>query len=139
MISISPGWRASKQVHHVVNSILAPFGEPIEARPPVPTVEERIAEKEAKRKLKEGKRRMKAMGELPIVEAEVKGGDTVVQAARAQEIRTEEVVQSRSAKRSEETVVSEPEAEIQEVKAKEKALEQKVEEEAQKPKSWWRI
>jgi hypothetical protein len=48
VISISSGWRVSKNVHHVVRSILAPFGEPIEARPPVPTEEERMAERVAK-------------------------------------------------------------------------------------------
>jgi small subunit ribosomal protein S17 len=50
-------------VHHVVNSILAPFGEPIEARPPVPTVEERIAEREAKKKMKEERRRAERRAE----------------------------------------------------------------------------
>ncbi|KAG4436939.1 hypothetical protein IFR05_007590 [Cadophora sp. M221] len=49
IISISPGWRYSKHVHHVVNSILAPFGDPIEARPPVPTLQERLESREAKR------------------------------------------------------------------------------------------
>jgi small subunit ribosomal protein S17 len=29
-------------VHHVVNHIIAPYGTPIEERPPVPTLEERV-------------------------------------------------------------------------------------------------
>lgn len=33
-------------MHHVVNSIIAPFGTPIADRPPIPTAEERIAERE---------------------------------------------------------------------------------------------
>lgn len=56
IISISPGWRASKHVHHVVSSIIAPFGEPIEARPAVPTEEERIKEREAKKRVKDERR-----------------------------------------------------------------------------------
>jgi small subunit ribosomal protein S17 len=39
-----------------VSSIIAPFGEPIEARPPVPTEEERIAEREAKKRIKDERR-----------------------------------------------------------------------------------
>jgi small subunit ribosomal protein S17 len=57
IISISPGFRASKRVHHVVNSILAPFGEPIDARPAVPTGAERLKEIEEKRRRK-GERKM---------------------------------------------------------------------------------
>ncbi|PSS09242.1 hypothetical protein M430DRAFT_77556, partial [Amorphotheca resinae ATCC 22711] len=61
IVAITPGWRASKHVHHVVSSIIAPFGEPIEARPPVPTEEERVAEREARRLAKaERKRRRKS-------------------------------------------------------------------------------
>jgi small subunit ribosomal protein S17 len=43
-------------VHHVVNSIIAPFGEPIEARPPIPTEEERLAERLRKRMAKDERR-----------------------------------------------------------------------------------
>ncbi|KAH6721163.1 ribosomal protein S17 [Leptodontidium sp. MPI-SDFR-AT-0119] len=56
IISISPGWRYSKHVHHVVNSIVAPFGDPIEARPAVPTLQERLESREAKRIRKDKKR-----------------------------------------------------------------------------------
>ncbi|CZS98368.1 related to ribosomal protein [Rhynchosporium agropyri] len=56
IISISSGWRYSKHVHHVVNSIVAPFGDPIEARPRVPTLEERLEKRDAKRLRKEAKR-----------------------------------------------------------------------------------
>ncbi|KUJ14804.1 nucleic acid-binding protein [Mollisia scopiformis] len=63
IISISPGWRASKNVHHVVNSILAPFGEPIEARPKVPSEEERLAMREEKRARKDERRMVARMGE----------------------------------------------------------------------------
>ncbi|QSZ28799.1 hypothetical protein DSL72_003304 [Monilinia vaccinii-corymbosi] len=48
VISISPGWRTSKTVRHVVSSIIAPFGTPISERPPIPTAEERIAGRERK-------------------------------------------------------------------------------------------
>lgn len=43
-------------MHHVVNSIVAPFGAPIEDRPAVPTLQERIESREAKRARKEAKR-----------------------------------------------------------------------------------
>ncbi|KFY43077.1 hypothetical protein V495_04186 [Pseudogymnoascus sp. VKM F-4514 (FW-929)] len=52
IIEISSGWRVSKHVRHVVSRIIAPFGEPIEARPSVMTqvelLEERRKKKEAK-------------------------------------------------------------------------------------------
>ncbi|KAF8866273.1 nucleic acid-binding protein, partial [Acephala macrosclerotiorum] len=72
IISISPGWRASKHVHHVVNSILAPFGDPIEARPKVPSEEERLAMREAKRAAKEERRRLARIGER-VEESEGEG------------------------------------------------------------------
>lgn len=43
-------------MHHVVNAIVAPFGEPIEARPPVPSEAERLAERALKKKLKDERR-----------------------------------------------------------------------------------
>lgn len=45
IVEISPGWRVSKDVRHVVNKIVAPFGEPIEKRAPIMTREEREAER----------------------------------------------------------------------------------------------
>lgn len=41
-----------------MNSILAPFGEPIEDRPKVPTEEERLALRAEKRAKKEERRRL---------------------------------------------------------------------------------
>jgi hypothetical protein len=64
VISISSGWRVSKNVHHVVRSILAPFGEPIEARPPVPTEEQRMAERVAKSDAKMSRKRAREDGLL---------------------------------------------------------------------------
>ena len=49
-----------------MSKIIAPFGDPIEARPPVPTFEERVEERERRRKEKEArreKRRREALGE----------------------------------------------------------------------------
>ncbi|CZR57591.1 related to ribosomal protein [Phialocephala subalpina] len=71
IISISPGWRASKHVHHVVNSILAPFGDPIEARPKVPSEEERLAMREEKRAAKEERRRVAKEEKMLIRQGEV--------------------------------------------------------------------
>lgn len=39
-----------------MNSIVAPFGKPIEERPAVPTLEERLESREAKRRAKEERR-----------------------------------------------------------------------------------
>lgn len=56
VIAISPGWRTSRQKRHVVKHIIAPAGVPIDQRPPVPTQEERIAEYEANKKVKDERR-----------------------------------------------------------------------------------
>ncbi|KAI9743359.1 MAG: hypothetical protein M1818_003205 [Claussenomyces sp. TS43310] len=59
VISISSGWRRSKHVRHVVNSIIAPFGTPIEERPPVPTEAERLEELSIKKEAKAAMRRIR--------------------------------------------------------------------------------
>ncbi len=56
VIAIEPGWRVSKHVRHVVSKIIAPFGDPVEARPPVPSFEERMGERERKRAEKDARR-----------------------------------------------------------------------------------
>lgn len=49
IVSIVSGWRTSRHKRHVVNRIIAPWGPPLEERPPLPTPEEREAEHAAKR------------------------------------------------------------------------------------------
>ncbi|KAK8084584.1 hypothetical protein PG997_005855 [Apiospora hydei] len=49
VISIAAGWRASSRKKHVVKHIIAPYGQPIDARPPVPTEEELKADYIAER------------------------------------------------------------------------------------------
>jgi small subunit ribosomal protein S17 len=49
VINISSGWRASQHVRHVVRHIVAPYGEPIEARPPVLS-EQELYEKYAEKR-----------------------------------------------------------------------------------------
>ncbi|KAI1496020.1 nucleic acid-binding protein [Biscogniauxia marginata] len=56
VVAITPTWRVSQHVRHVVKHIIAPYGEPIEARPAVPTLEERVAERQAKRAAKDERR-----------------------------------------------------------------------------------
>ncbi|KAH8819686.1 hypothetical protein F5884DRAFT_22471 [Xylogone sp. PMI_703] len=73
IISIAPGWRVSKRVHHVVESIIAPFGEPIEARPPVPTYEERMAERIEKKRIKDERRLAKSLEGLSVDTKEEEG------------------------------------------------------------------
>lgn len=56
VISIQPGWPTSQHKRHVVKHIIAPFGEPIDQRPPVPGIEELIAEREGKKAAKDERR-----------------------------------------------------------------------------------
>ncbi|KAE8150450.1 hypothetical protein BDV25DRAFT_154462 [Aspergillus avenaceus] len=52
VIEFSSGYPKSRNVHHVVERIIAPFGQPIEDRPAVLTREERDAERTEKRAAK---------------------------------------------------------------------------------------
>jgi small subunit ribosomal protein S17 len=121
-----------------VNSILAPFGEPIEARPPVPTLEERLQEREAKRRLKEQRRREERRAESGLA---VNGGEgrEKVLGLKGQEAKEAQEVQIRSAETGEESIPSGAKAEVQEEKVEEKAQEVTEEEEPKKSKSWWRL
>jgi small subunit ribosomal protein S17 len=56
VVAITPGYRRSKQKRHVVKHIIAPSGTPIEARPPIPTEEERWAADTAKKAAKDSRR-----------------------------------------------------------------------------------
>ncbi|UNI17327.1 hypothetical protein JDV02_003681 [Purpureocillium takamizusanense] len=56
VVSIAPGWPTSKNKRHVVKHIIAPFGSSIDQRPPVPTLEERIADREARKADKDERR-----------------------------------------------------------------------------------
>ncbi|KAF2634536.1 nucleic acid-binding protein [Massarina eburnea CBS 473.64] len=42
VVRIASGFRTSKSIRHVVTAIVAPFGAPVEERPPVPTDEQRM-------------------------------------------------------------------------------------------------
>src|SRR5205814_10455711 len=59
IVTISPGWRTSKHVRHVVTSIIAPFGPSISERPRVLTEAERLQIREAKREKKLERRMVK--------------------------------------------------------------------------------
>ncbi|KAI0798310.1 hypothetical protein GGR55DRAFT_672677 [Xylaria sp. FL0064] len=56
VVAITPCWRESQHVRHVVKHIIAPYGPGIDERPPVPTMEERVAERMAKRTAKDERR-----------------------------------------------------------------------------------
>lgn len=60
IVSISSGWRTSKTKRHVVNRIIAPWGPPIEERPPVPTPAEREAAHAADRAKKVARKQLRA-------------------------------------------------------------------------------
>jgi len=68
IIEISAGWRVSRTVRHVVSRIVAPFGEPINARPPVMSEVERLEERREKREEK-NIRRGKIVPEAKVEES----------------------------------------------------------------------
>ncbi|KAI1809472.1 nucleic acid-binding protein [Poronia punctata] len=53
VVAITPSWRESQHVRHVVKHIVAPYGPGIDERPPIPTMQERAAEKLKKRQAKD--------------------------------------------------------------------------------------
>jgi small subunit ribosomal protein S17 len=53
VVRITSGHRTSKAIHHVVTAIVAPFGEPVENRPPVLSTEELDAQRVRERLLKD--------------------------------------------------------------------------------------
>lgn len=59
VIEFSSGWRSSKNVRHVVDRIVAPFGAAIEDRPAIMTREERVAESRRKAKEKAARKSLK--------------------------------------------------------------------------------
>ena len=63
VVSIVPGWPTSRHKRHAVKHIIAPFGSEIEERPPIPTREERIAEREAKKNAKDERRAARTLSE----------------------------------------------------------------------------
>lgn len=70
VISIAGGWRTSTSKRHVVRHIIAPYGEPIDARPPVPSQEELTAAYLAERveKLKRRQAAQEAAREARLAE-----------------------------------------------------------------------
>jgi small subunit ribosomal protein S17 len=53
VVRIASGWRTSRSIRHVVTSIVAPFGEPVENRPPILSEEERMQIRIKERLLKD--------------------------------------------------------------------------------------
>ncbi|KAL8909208.1 MAG: hypothetical protein Q9207_000382 [Kuettlingeria erythrocarpa] len=64
VVRIAPGWRAGKRIRHVVTEIVAPWGPPVEERPPIPDVEEMVEEMRVKREAKKERRAAKRQGDL---------------------------------------------------------------------------
>ncbi|PHH58567.1 hypothetical protein CDD81_5210 [Ophiocordyceps australis] len=61
VVSIVPGWPTSQHKRHLIKHIIAPFGTPIEQRPPIPTLQECIAQREAKKAAKDERRAARAI------------------------------------------------------------------------------
>ncbi|KAL8950714.1 MAG: hypothetical protein Q9222_003273 [Ikaeria aurantiellina] len=91
VVRIAVGWRASKRIRHIVKEIVAPWGPPLEERPPLPNLEELLAQERAKRGVKmerKAERRREGSGGLTGQEgqkassrerhADVMGGPKVV-------------------------------------------------------------
>lgn len=64
VVAITPGWRTSSHKRHVVKHIIAPAFTPIEERPPVPTLEERITAYETKKAAKDERRKARKDAEI---------------------------------------------------------------------------
>ncbi|KAI1370286.1 nucleic acid-binding protein [Hypoxylon crocopeplum] len=82
VVAITSTWRVAQHVRHVVKHIIAPYGEPIDTRPPIPTLEERIAEKAAKRAAKD-ERRAAIKAEQARARAEERAAKEARKASRA--------------------------------------------------------
>lgn len=80
-MSISSGWRTSKTKRHVVNRIIAPWGPPIDERPPVPTAAEREAAHAADRAKKLARKQLRARA-LALEKAVAKAQRTTEDIAR---------------------------------------------------------
>ena len=93
--------RVSTAVHHVVASIIAPFGTPIEEREPIPTPDERLAaykthrfaklrRRELRREAAKGDldaiRELRTMGLDPGQGVETKGGAVGMMGAKGQKL-----------------------------------------------------
>jgi len=127
-----PGWRASKHVHHVVTSIIAPFGEPIDARPPVPTQEERIAERVLRKEVKDARRAAKKLEEREA-NAALKGG-----LGSEEALGGEGVSASRQRTEGNEDGLGEDEKEVWDTLQQRVAEEVEAEKVKEEKKSWWR-
>ncbi len=64
VVAIAPGWPTSRHKRHAVKHIIAPYGSEIQERPAVPTLEERIAEREAKKNAKDERRAARKHAEV---------------------------------------------------------------------------
>lgn len=80
-MSISSGWPTSKSKRHVVNRIIAPWGPPIDERPPVPTLAEREAAHAAERAKKVARKQLRARA-LAMEKAVAKAQRTTDEIAR---------------------------------------------------------
>jgi len=121
-------WRTSKLIHHVVSEIVAPFGVPLEQRPPVPRLEELEAKRAEMRREKTARRAARALQALESARARKAGskGKTAGKggAATADDNTTGKVGERRS-----DAVGSETQAENIETQAREEGidLEKKME------------
>ncbi|KAF2495614.1 nucleic acid-binding protein, partial [Lophium mytilinum] len=75
VVRIASGFRTSRNIRHVVAAIIAPFGPPVEARPPVPTAAELLAIRAQKRIEKDVRQaaRGRVASAARVKEAEARG------------------------------------------------------------------
>lgn len=93
VVAITPGWRTSKKVRHVVKYIIAPAFVPADERPPVPTVEERFADRIARKDAKDERKR--ARDDLERMERVVARGSKLAHLAEWELARMHRILAAR--------------------------------------------
>ena len=69
VLTIVPGWRTSRHKRHIVNRMILPAGVPLDQRPPIPTEDERLADRAARFA---AKKRRKAVAKGERIEAAIR-------------------------------------------------------------------
>ncbi|KAI4213447.1 MAG: hypothetical protein LQ351_003947 [Letrouitia transgressa] len=80
VVRIATTWQVSKHIKHVVTEIVAPWGPPIEERPPIPSAEAREEERRSKKEAKLARKAKRQRGEQETAGLDESSGTTHVNA-----------------------------------------------------------